>query len=112
MYCSSSWALFLPFSSSWNNKLGFKSLMVRWVYKEITEQFNMSQWGSFFLDIKRYLLAQPVVIGAESSPAVTFIKHHQPPVNTMEQLQFFPFCIFCFIQDTFLTPKGPLFHCS
>lgn len=41
-----------------------------------------------------YLLAEPVVIRGESSPAVPFIKHHQPAMNTVEQLQFLSLSIF------------------
>lgn len=47
-----------------------------------------------FKDVRGYLLAQPVVVGGESPPAVTLIKHHQPPVNAVEQLQLFSLRIF------------------
>lgn len=41
-----------------------------------------------------YSLAQPVLIGGEATPTVPFIKHHQPAMNTVEQLQFFTLSVF------------------
>lgn len=108
MYCSNSWALFLPFSSSWNKRLGFRSLKVRWGLKgeQKADVFTVSTALPCL-----YLLAQPVVIGGEASPAVPFIKHHQPAMNTVEQLQFFTLSVFCSTQNPFGQYKYPLPLC-
>lgn len=94
MYCRRSWALFFPFSSSWNNKLGFRSL-------NRTENEFITKWEIPKLEtIMRadralnYLLAKPVVIRGKPAPAVPFIQHHQPTMNAMKKLQFFSLCIF------------------
>ncbi len=45
MYCSKSWALFLPFSSSWNNRLGFRSLNATPQRGNYNELLNVMCWN-------------------------------------------------------------------
>jgi len=52
------------------------------------------------------LLAQPVIIRGKPAPAVPFVKHHQPTMNAVEQLQFLTLCIFYSTQ----THKHFFFH--
>lgn len=94
MYCSNSWALFFPFSSSWNNKLGFRSLKVRRGFTCIHKAEGDTKQGIRQLVLCLYLLAQPVFVRGESPSAVAFIEHHQPAVNTVEQLQLFSLSVF------------------
>lgn len=106
MYCSSSCALFLPFSSSWNNKLGLRSLMVR---RGLEWNHGAVQYG--FLGHQRVFTC---AASGHRGWIVACSHVHKAPSTTREHYGTTPaFLPLHFLFNTkyiFLTPKEPLCH--
>lgn len=110
MYCRTSWARFRSLSSSWNSKLGLRSLnnTTHTAHRKISQRrrdgpdlqqliggpgSTSHEGGSPARE--GHLLAQPVVFWSEAPPAVSLVEDHQPVVDRVEELQGFPLSILC-----------------